>query len=50
MPTREELHNLIDSIPEGALDVAQRMLSNLQTWPPPSVPSIDICMIAMQFT
>jgi hypothetical protein len=40
MPTREELHKLIDSIPEGAMDAAHRLLSNLQTWPPPTLPDM----------
>ena len=30
MPTREELHKLIDTMPEGAIEAAHRMLSNLQ--------------------
>src|SRR5690348_2891319 len=38
MPTREELHKLIDSLPDGAMEAAQRLLSNLQTWPPPGLP------------
>jgi hypothetical protein len=38
MPTREELHKLIDSMPEGAMEAAHRMLSHLQVWPPPGPP------------
>jgi hypothetical protein len=41
MPTRDELHTLIDSMPQGALDAARQMLSNLQTWPPPSLPGME---------
>lgn len=32
MPTREELHKLIDSLPEGAFDAGHRALSNLQVY------------------
>jgi hypothetical protein len=35
MPTREELHKLIDSLPEGAIELAHRDLLNFQVWPPP---------------
>ncbi len=35
MPTREELHTLIDSMPEGAIEAAHRILSQAQVWPPP---------------
>jgi hypothetical protein len=35
MSTREELHKLIDSMPDGALEVAHRDLLNFQVWPPP---------------
>ena len=35
MATREELHKLIDSMPEEGIEAAHRMLSNLQIWPPP---------------
>src|SRR5436309_2407773 len=38
MPTREELHKLIDSMPEGAMETAHRSLSHLQLWPPPPPP------------
>src|SRR5258705_5196060 len=34
MPTREELYNLVDSLPEGAIGPAHRALSHLQVWPP----------------
>jgi hypothetical protein len=30
MPPREELHKLIDSLPEGAMEAAHRALSRLQ--------------------
>src|SRR5215813_11822618 len=41
MPTREELHKLVDSLPEGAFDAAHRALSNLQAWPPPALPDME---------
>jgi hypothetical protein len=41
MPTREELHQLIDSLPESAMDAALRMLSSLQTWPPAPLPDLE---------
>jgi hypothetical protein len=34
MPSREELHTLVESLPEGSIDSAHRALSNLQVWPP----------------
>jgi hypothetical protein len=41
MPTRkEELHKLIDSLPEGALDAAHSALTHFQVWPPPSLPDM----------
>ena len=35
MPTREELHKLVDSLPDAAVDAAHMMLSRMQVWPPP---------------
>jgi len=40
MPTREELHRLVDSLPDGAFQTAHRILSSLQTWPPPPPPTM----------
>jgi hypothetical protein len=34
MPDREQLHALVDSLPEGALESAQTYLKAIQTWPP----------------
>ena len=34
MASREELHSLVDSLPEKALDLAGQMLNSFQTWPP----------------
>src|SRR5688572_33445403 len=35
MVAREELHRLVDSLPDTALESAQQMLTNFQVWPPP---------------
>src|SRR5262245_53162551 len=40
MQSREELHKLVDSLPEGAIEAAHRTLSQLQIWPP--APPADI--------
>src|SRR5258708_33075358 len=34
MLNRSRLHELVDSLPEAALAVAQGVLENFQTWPP----------------
>jgi hypothetical protein len=34
MPSREELHTLVESLPDGAIDSAHRVLSQLQVWAP----------------
>lgn len=36
MASRDELHRLADSLPEGALDSAGAALANMQIWPPPA--------------
>ena len=43
MPTRESLHELIDTLPEAALESAERVLQNYQAWPPK--PPIDVEMM-----
>jgi hypothetical protein len=43
MPNRESLHELIDTLPEAALESAVRVLQNYQTWP--SKPPIDVEMM-----
>jgi hypothetical protein len=48
MPTREELHKLIDSLPEGAIEAAHRSLSHLQVWPPPPPPGAEEMRQRMQ--
>ena len=40
MADRTRLHELVDSLPETALGVAQGALENWQTWPPPEPPQI----------
>jgi hypothetical protein len=34
MQSREELHKLVGSMPEAAIETAHRFLSALQVWPP----------------
>jgi len=34
MPSRESLRELVDTLPEGALESAERVLRNYQIWPP----------------
>jgi len=41
MPTRKELHELIDSLPEGAIETAHRVLTNMQVWPPVPPPGVE---------
>src|SRR5512138_3841024 len=48
MPTREDLHKLVDSLPEGAIEAAQRTLSHLQIWPPAPPPDIQEMRQRMQ--
>jgi hypothetical protein len=38
MPTREELHQLVDTLPEGAMEAAHKILTAAQVWPPPRQP------------
>ena len=41
MPSREELHKLVESLPEGSIDSAYRALSHLQIWPPTPPPGVE---------
>jgi hypothetical protein len=34
MPSRDALHELVDELPEAALESTQRILESFQTWPP----------------
>jgi hypothetical protein len=49
MPTREELHKLIDSLPEGAIEPAHQILKQAQVWPP-SRPSARQTLATQTFT
>src|SRR5262245_6620016 len=35
MASREELHTLVDSLPEGVFETVHQMLTRFQVWPPP---------------
>jgi hypothetical protein len=48
MPTREELHKLIESMPNGAMEAAHGVLSNLQIWPPVPPPDVQEMRKRMQ--
>jgi len=41
MPNRSLLHELVDSLPEAALAVAQGALEHFQTWPPQRPAQLD---------
>jgi hypothetical protein len=38
---REELHRLVDGLPEGAFEHAWKVLDHFQTWPPHQPPEIE---------
>jgi len=40
MPTRHELHALVDTLPDEAMEAAHRILSRLQAWPSPPAPDV----------
>ena len=40
MSDRSRLHELVDTVPEAALAVAQGGLEHLQTWPPSEPPQV----------
>src|SRR4051812_15281330 len=40
MPDRSRFHELVDSLPEGALAVAQGALEHMQTWPSQELPQL----------
>jgi hypothetical protein len=48
MPTREELHRLIDSLPDDAIPAAHMALTDFQTWPPPIPPELQQRTDAME--
>src|SRR5262245_43801044 len=41
MPSREELHTLVNALPEGAIEAAYRAMSLFQVWPPQFPPEIE---------
>jgi hypothetical protein len=41
MTSREELHTLVDSMPDGAIEAAHRALSHYQVWPPTPPPGVE---------
>jgi hypothetical protein len=41
MPTREELHQLVSSLPDDALFAAQMALTQMQVWPPPELARLE---------
>jgi hypothetical protein len=42
MRNRESLHELIDTLPEAALESAEHVLQNYQTWPPNPPISVEM--------
>jgi len=38
---RADLHALVDTLPEGALENAKRLLDRLQVWPPQRPPEVE---------
>jgi hypothetical protein len=41
MPSRESLHELVDRLPEAALETTERVLRNYQTWPPKPLVGVE---------
>jgi hypothetical protein len=41
MQSREELHKLVDSMPEGAIETARQVLTLFQVWPPQMPPQVE---------
>jgi hypothetical protein len=41
MPTREELHKLVDSMPKEAMRAAHQALSHFEAWPPAPPPDVQ---------
>ena len=48
MPTRDELHQLIESLPDEAIPAAQMALTQFQTWPPLIPPELEARAQAME--
>jgi hypothetical protein len=45
MPHRNSLHNLVDTLPEAALESIERVLQHHQKWPPQ--PPIDVRVVSL---
>jgi hypothetical protein len=41
MPLRNELHRLVDTLPEGALEAVRGTLEHFQTWTPQPPPEVE---------
>lgn len=41
MSFRDELHRLVDTLPEGALEAGKKGLEYFQTWPPQQPPRVE---------
>ena len=39
--TRDELHRLVDTLPEAALEPAEKALQHFQIWPPQPPPEVE---------
>jgi hypothetical protein len=39
--TRDDLHRLVDTLPEGALENTKRVLEHFQVWPPQESPDVE---------
>src|SRR5438034_10404361 len=48
MATRQELHALVDTLPEEAIETAHRILLRMQVWPPPAPPSVEEMLKRME--
>lgn len=42
MQSRDDLHKLIDSLPDGAFEAARIALNNFQVWPPAKPDLLDL--------
>jgi hypothetical protein len=42
MPSKDDLHKLVDSLPDGAIENVHRMLEHFQTWPPQPPPGFPV--------
>jgi hypothetical protein len=42
MPTRDDLHRIVDQLPEAVLEHAERVLEHCLTWPQPSPDVLEL--------